>query len=307
MMRSLLTFLTIVGPTLLCGLPAMAQQLEPRAYSISPTGVNIAIVAYGYSTGDLSFDPSLPIDSVSAQIHTPVLGYFRSLNVLGRSANISVAVPYAGGNLQGNYLGSFTSVYRSGLGDAVVRFGINLYGGQAMNLRQFASYRQRTNIGVSVTATAPTGQYDPAIALNIGSNRWAVKPEAGISHRFKRRFILDAYTGVWLFQDNQKFYPGNNLLSRAPIFSEQFHLSYDIKPRLWVAFDANFYAGGQGTVNGVLNNDRQSNSRVGGTISVPVTRRQSVKFAYAVGAYTTIGGKFRTFSFAYQYLWGAGL
>jgi len=42
-------------------------------------------------------------------------------------------------------------------------------------------------------------------------------------------------------------------------------------------------------------------------ISVSVTRRQSMKFAYAVGAYTTIGGVFRTFSFAYQYLWGAGL
>jgi hypothetical protein len=133
-----------------------------------------------------------------------------------------------------------------------------------------------------------------------------VKPEVGISHRFKRRFILDAYAGIWLFQDNHKFFP-NNLLNRAPMLTTQYHLSYDIKPRLWVGFDANFYSGGQGTVNGVLNNDRQKNSRIGGTISVPVTCRQSMKFAYAVGAYTTIGGAFRTFSFGYQYLWGAGL
>ena len=305
-MRLLLNFVTIVGCSLVSDLPAMAQQLDPRAYSISPTGVNIAILAYGYSTGDLSFDPSLPVDSVTAQIHTPVLGYFRSLNVLGRSANISVAAPYAAGKLQGNYLGEFTSITRSGLGDGVARFAINLYGGPAMGLKQFASYRQRTNIGVSVTVTAPTGQYDPAKAINVGSNRWAAKPEVGMSHHFKGRFILDAYAGVWLFTDNHKFFP-DKLLSRAPMFTTQYHLSYDIKPRLWVGFDANFYAGGQGTINGVPSDDRQKNSRVGGTISVPVTRRQSMKFAYAVGAYTTIGGAFQTFSFAYQYLWGAGL
>jgi hypothetical protein len=33
-------------------------------------------MACGYSKGDLSFDPSLPVDSVTDQIHTPVLGYF---------------------------------------------------------------------------------------------------------------------------------------------------------------------------------------------------------------------------------------
>jgi len=286
---------------------ALAQQLDARAYSVSPTGVNIALLGYGRSTGDLSFDPSLPIDQSSAQINTLGAGYFRSINVFGRSANVAVAIPYAVGNLQGNYLGEFIQAYRSGLTDAYTRFAINLYGAKAMNLEEFASYRQRTNIGVSLIVSAPTGQYDPAKAVNIGANRWAFKPEVGVSHAFRKtRLVLDAYQGIWLYTANHNFL-GGGTRTQQPIVITQFHLSYDVTPRLWVALDANYFRGGRTTVDGVSRNDLQSNSRIGATISVPVTRRQSIKFAYAFGAYTTIGGDFKTFSFGYQYLWGAGL
>jgi len=58
------------------------------------------------------------------------------------------------------------------------------------------------------------------------------------------------------------------------------------------------------SVNGVRGNDLQRNSRVGGTLSIKLDRRQSLKFAYSRGAFTTIGADFQTLSVAYQYLWG---
>ena len=76
-----------------------AQQLDPRAYSVSPTGVHFLIANYGYSTGDLNFDPSLPING-SAQIHNVTTGYVRSIGVAGRTANVSALLPYVLGNLQ---------------------------------------------------------------------------------------------------------------------------------------------------------------------------------------------------------------
>jgi hypothetical protein len=298
--------LTVLTLNLVAGVTAFAQQLEPRAYSTSPTGVNMAILAYGYSAGDLNFDPSLPVDNASARINSIAIAYFRSINALGRSANVTVALPYTFGHLQGDYLGVFLPIYRSGMSDISVRFAINLYGARAMQLKEFASYRQRTNIGASIAVSAPTGQYDPAKLINIGANRWALKPEVGVSHAFRNtRWILDAYAGAWLYT------PNNNLnglrRTQSPIASAQFHLSYDFGRRLWAAFDANLFRGGRTALNGVKRNDLQTNSRVGGTISVPLTRRQSVKFAYARGAYTTIGGDFQTFSFSYQYLWGGGM
>jgi hypothetical protein len=283
-----------------------AQQLDPRAYSVSPTGVNIAIASYGYSTGDLSFDPSLPIDSASAQIHNAVAGYFRSINVAGRPANVSIAVPYVFGHLQGKVLDSFTQIYRSGLTDSFARFAVNLYGAKAMKLREFATYRQRTNVGVSVVISTPVGQYDPAKAINVGTNRWSFKPEVGLSHAFRKtRLILDAYAAVWLYTANNNFQ--GHTRTQEPIYNSQFHLSYDIKPRLWAAFDANFYRGGRTAIDDVERNDQQRNSRIGGTVSVPVAKRQSFKLSYATGAFTTIGGAFQTVSVGYQHLWGGGL
>lgn len=284
----------------------IAQQLEPRAYSVSPTGVNIAIAGYGYSAGDLNFDPSLPIDSGSGRINVVSAAYFRSMNVLGRSANTTIALPYSWGHLQGNYMGAFTPLYRSGWMDPFARFAINLYGAPAMNLKEFAAWRPKTTIGASLTFSAPLGQYDPVKLINIGTNRWAFKPEIGISRRIGRsRLLLDAYAGAWLYTANTNFQGRRR--TQKPIASLQFHASYDIKPRWWIALDANFFRGGRTSIGGIERNDLQSNSRLGATFALPLSKRQSMKFSYAAGAYTTIGGNFRTLTFAYQYLWGGGL
>jgi len=73
--------------------PVNGQDLEPRTYSISPVGVNITLFSYSYPSGDVEFDPSLPIEDVKAKLNILTLGYFKSLNFFGRSANISGLVP----------------------------------------------------------------------------------------------------------------------------------------------------------------------------------------------------------------------
>jgi hypothetical protein len=76
---------------------------------------------------------------------------------------------------------------------------------------------------------------------------------------------------------------------------------------LWIAVDVNFYSGGTTTVDGRRNLDLQKNSRIGATFSFPLGARQSVKFAFSRGAYTTIGADFISLVAGYQVLWGAGL
>ena len=145
---------------------------------------------------------------------------------------------------------------------------------------------------------------DPNKLINIGSNRWAFKPELGLSHA-TGRWILDFYAGAWLFTANNNF--RGQVREQKPIGTTQFHLSYNLRRRLWVGFDANFFVGGRTSVDGVRRLDLQRNSRVGTTVSVPLSRRQSVKVALSTGAFTTIGADFNAFAIGYQYLWGAGL
>lgn len=285
---------------LLIARPAAGQELEPRAYSVSPAGTNFIVIAYGRSFGDIAFDPSLPIEDASATINGVSPGYFRSINFLGRSANVTLVTPYSWGTLEGTIAGEFQSVRRSGLRDPYLRFAVNLYGAPSMDAKDFASYRPRTIVGASLAIVAPLGQYDPAKLINLGTNRWSFKPEIGVS-RTSGRVSLDFYGGVWLFTDNNNF--RGRTREQAPIASGQFHLSYTVKPRMWVAFDANVYAGGQTRVNGVPGSDLQRNSRLGGTFSLPLGRQQSVKVSYSRGAITTVGADFQAIGVAYQYLW----
>jgi hypothetical protein len=282
-----------------------AQELEPNAYSLSPTGVNLFLATYNHSGGDLTFDPALPIEDANARINTAAIGYGRTFGLGGRLAQVGIAVPYSVGRLEGLYIGEYAKAHRSGLKDAAVRFAVNLVGAPAMGLKEFASFRRKTILGLSLSVVSPLGQYSPGRIINIGTNRWSFKPELGLSHA-AGKWTLDVYAGVWLFTPNSNFSNGKQR-TQDPIGSFQFHLIRTLRPRMWIAFDSNYYTGGRTSVNGVINQDLQRNSRIGATFAVPLARRHGLKFSFSRGAYTTVGADFHAFGVAYQYTWGGGL
>jgi hypothetical protein len=265
-----------------------AQDLRPRAYVITPIHSNAIILGYAFSDGSVFFGSVLPISNALGRYSVPNISYYHSLSFFKRSANLTATLPYVVGTFQGEVKGSEQKIYRSGLADSIFRFSVNLMGGPAM---------------------APTGQYYPSHLINPGSNRWAFKPELGFSQRWGN-WILDTYGAAWLFTANTNYLTGSefskrrNTLTQAPIGAIEMHLSYDVKPRLWASIDGNYWYGGNTTVNGVFKvGTLQSNSRIGGTVSIPFTKHQSVKFSYSDGELARIGGTFQTVSFAWQYSW----
>ena len=285
--------------------PLKGQELEPRAYSVSPVGTNIALFSYSYPTGDVEFDPSVPIDNVKANLNVLTLGYFRSFNFLGRSASISAAIPYTDGKLEGVFFGNFQTVHRSGLRDPLIRVAVNLYGAPAMDLTQFSKYRQKRSLGASLTVVAPLGQYDGNTLINLGSNRWAFKPEIGVSQGLKERWILELDAGAWLFAANHNFLGVTR--TQTPIVSLQLHGVYTVRPHLWFSLDGNFYNGGRTTLAMIDRSDSRRGSRIGFTVAGPIARHQGLKFAYSRWVYATVGAKFNVFTLTYQVTWGEGL
>jgi hypothetical protein len=128
---------------------------------------------------------------------------------------------------------------------------------------------------MSLKVIAPTGQYDPTKLINLGSNRWSIKPELGVSQRWGH-WMLDGYASVWIFTKNPDFFsrnefsPGSSSQTQDPIAALETHLSYDVQPGLWVSLDANFWRGGRTSLDGVENPETlQQSSRVGVTASFP--------------------------------------
>jgi hypothetical protein len=241
------------------------------------------------------------LSDVQAELNAGILGYVRTFALFGRSASAGLALPYVQGDVAGNVGEERREVWRSGLGDSRLRLSVNLLGGPALTPAEFAKRVPQWTLGTSLTIVPPTGQYMPDKLVNIGSNRWSFKPEVGVSFPMGR-WYLEGYAGVWMFTDNDDFF-GGSLREQDPLKTFQAHVAYMFRPRLWLAFDANYYRGGRSTVDGTRGAEIFANSRVGLTLSIPASTRQSWKFTWSEGATTRLGGEFRTIGVAWQYLW----
>jgi hypothetical protein len=295
--RSVLMLLAVLNST-----SAAAQELEPRAYSASPIGTNFFLVGIGRSSGDVIFDPTVPISDVRADINAATIGVGRTFNLGGHLGLATAALPYVWGDIAGKVAETAQSITRAGLGDMRLKLSVNLLGIPALKPAEFVKAKPRTNIGASLTVAAPTGQYYPDKLINVGTNRWALKPEVGLSHPIDR-WAFDVSGGVWFFTSNNQFYLGTSTRSQEHLYVFQTHVSYNVTRRAWAAIDATWYAGADVSVDGGPPASRQNNARLGATLSLPVRRQQSIKFAFSTGASTRTGSDFTTVGVAWQYLW----
>jgi hypothetical protein len=285
-------------------LPACAQDIEPRAYSNAPIGVNFLIAGYAYTRGGLSFD-SLPITDANIKTSNAVIAYARVLDLWGMSGKFDVAVPYTWLSGTADYQGQPVQRVVSGFANPAFRLSINLYGAPALSLKEFADWEQDLIIGVSFRVVAPWSQYDDTRLVNIGTNRWSFKPEVGISKAIGP-WTLEGTAAVTIYTDNTNFY-GGNTLSQDPLYSLQGHVIYAFRSGVWASVDATYFAGGRTTLNGVLNNNLQQNWRIGATLALPVDRENSIKFYASNGVSARTGNSYELLGVAWQYRWGGGL
>src|SRR5262249_1906258 len=147
------------------------------------------------------------------------VGYYQTFGLFGHLASLGFGLPYLWGDAEGDVLESRRSVSRSGIGDARIRAAINLLGGPALTRQEVSSRKPTRALGASITVVAPTGQYDSDKLVNIGSNRWAVKPEIGF-YQPLGKWTFELAGGAWFFQDNDNYFGGQRR-EQEPVTSLQ--------------------------------------------------------------------------------------
>ncbi len=290
---------------LACARPASAQDLEPRAFSPAPVGLNFAAVGYGYSFGNVVLDPALPITDGKAKVHTTFAAYVRTIDFFGMSGKVDAVVPFvAHGKWTGLVDGVPDSTTRTGFGDPAFRLSVNFIGDPAMNVAEFSRYKQGTVVGASLQVKAPLGQYDPMKLINLGSNRWTFKPRVGISQTFDR-WIAEGHVTAWLFTDNPDAF--GSTISQDPLWAGDVHLARLFGDGIWASVDFGFIIGGRASTNGVESTVRQESARGGATLAIPINRRNSIKLLYYAGLYSDLGSDFDNLAIVWQYRWGGGI
>jgi len=285
---------------LLAHVLAAAQSLDPRAYSNLPVGLNFLLAGYAYSQGELAFN-SLPLQDARTRVHVLPVGYVRSLDVFGNAGNSALLLPLV--DLTGTATFEGAEVQRdvSGLADPTVRLAVNFYGAPALRPAEFAAWRQDLIVGASLTVTAPFGKYDEDRLVNIGSNRWSIKPELGVSQALGR-WTVELAAGVTWFTRNEEFFNGNTR-SQDPIYSLQAHVTRQLGRGTWGALSATYYEGGRNSFNGVENAETLGGTRLGLTLSLPVDRRNSIRLSAHSGIYARTGSDFEGVGVIWQHLW----
>jgi hypothetical protein len=301
-MRATLFLATLA---LVTGGPALAQEIEPRAYSNAPLGVNFVILGATYSDGALIFDPSVPL--VDARLKTPaaLFAYARVFGLWGQCAKVDVLVPYSW--LSGSALYKGDSIEREvdGFADPRVRLSVSFLGAPALPLKEFAAYRQDLIVAASLQVSLPVGQYDSTKLVNLGTHRWSYKLEGAVSKAWGP-WTLELTAAATLYGDNDDFF-GGMTREQDTLYAFQGHGVHNFRSGAWIALDATYYTGGRTTIDGELNDDLQQNWRGGATLALPVNRRNSVKLYASSGVSARTGSDYDLFGIGWQYRWGGGL
>lgn len=284
---------------------AHAGEIEPRAYVNTPVGINFLLTGYAYTDGGLSTTGSSPVKDAQLTIHTGIVAYARTLDVWGKSGKFDVILPYSALSGSAMVRGQPRERKVSGLHDPLFRFSVNFYGAPALSLKEFAGYEQDLLIGASVQVSAPLGQYDKDKLVNLGNNRWFIKPDIGISKAW-RPVTLELSAGAFFFTKNDDYFGGRSL-KQDPILTTQVHATYDLGRGMWGALSWTCDYGGRTTIDGVGSDDLQNNSRVGATFALPVNRNNSVKLYGSTSLHTSAGKDFNLLGVLWQYRWGSGL
>ncbi len=291
---------------LLAAMPvARAQEIEPRAFSNIPVGVNFLIAGYAYTTGGLSFDPSVPVTNAELDTSNVVLAYARSLDLWGMSAKFDAILPFT--SLSGTAESEGQPVEREvdGMGDPKLRLSVNFYGAPALRLPEFRSYEQGLIVGGSLQVSVPLGQYDSSRVINLGTNRWSFKPELGVSKALGP-VTLEASAAATFYTDNTDFL-GGRTRAQDPIYSFQGHAIYGFDSGIWTSLDVTYFTGGRTEIDGEKGDDLQRNWRLGATLSIPLSARNSIKFYGSSGVSARTGNNYDLLGIAWQYRFGGGV
>lgn len=262
--------------------PAAAQDIEPRRWSVLPVGTNILGVGHAYTSGDIAFDPLLNVEGATVNVRTWGLSYLHAFRAFGRPARIDVQLAQQHARWKGLLDGSPREVDRRGLDDPSIRLSVNLLGPPAMDAKSLRAFHAANPVytvaGAALAVRLPLGEYQRDKLLNLGQNRFVIRPQAGLVHR-RGPWSFELTGSVFFYTDNDAF-NRNQTRAQDPLFAGQTHVVYTGDSGWWVSAGAAYAGGGESSVDGVRKDDARRELLYGVSAGAPLNRRISVKIAY---------------------------
>jgi hypothetical protein len=136
-----------------------------------------------------------------------------------------------------------------------------------------------TVVGAAIAVTVPVGEYFEDKLLNLGQNRFVIRPQVGMVHT-RGQWSYELTSSVFFFTDNDEFY-GDSTREQNPLYAVQGHVIHSFKkPGYWAAMSAGYGIDGKSSINGTTANDSRRVFVSALSLGMPLGSRQGLKFAY---------------------------
>lgn len=262
---------------------SFSQELTPRRWSHLPVDKNFAGLAYVYTDAEIFIDPVLQVEDLQADIQTLAFRYIHSFEFMGKTTRFDIGQSVQDGTWNGLLQGEPATATRRGLSDTKLRISSVLYGAPPLKGEAFKKYRQsvyesETLIGAAIILQLPTGDYSSDNLINLGSNRFTIRPQLGVVHQ-RRNWTYELSTSAWLYTDNNQFWEGTKR-EQDPFYTLQGHLIYTFKPGIWISASTGYGIGGQNKINGQHKADAGRNFAFSAAAGYALTSRLGLSLTY---------------------------
>jgi hypothetical protein len=225
---------------------ATAQDLEPRRWTHFPEGTNTLALGYAGQNAEIFFNPLIGITDGTANLNAWLVRFGHTFSWSGRTTRIDGTLPYLSGLWQG--LADNEPAQRSirAGGDPWLRLSVNLMGAPSLDpeaLQEYvAEHPVRTVVGASLAIGLPLGSYDARELINIGQNRYTLRPQFGVLH-LRNQWSYELTGSVFLFSENPEFLEDIKL-SQGPVWAIQGHVSRNFGSNAWASVGLAYAKGG---------------------------------------------------------------
>ncbi|MBN9363026.1 MULTISPECIES: transporter [unclassified Devosia] len=253
-----------------------------RAYHLRPGGASDISLALNVIHAE---DTRLGLGDTTLDVWALTPTYRTTFDVMGNVGFVLIGLPVGGMTFD-----SLAGTIDTGIaqGDLVLGAGLGLAGMPALAPMDYAMHKPGFQAMVEGKLFLPTGDYDANRMVNLGQNRWSFQASLPISYALGDNMIDPELTTfeirpvLQVFGDNEDPFVGTgaNVMSQAPIFGVEGHITRNFGNSVWAAIDGYYETGGETSFDGVGQGDGLETLALGATLGLVLSQNVATRLSY---------------------------
>ena len=264
-----------------------------RAYHLRPEGSSDLSLTMTMLHGEGTVEVLGPPEASELSVNVLTPAYHHTFDLMGNVGTFLIGMPV--GNLNFSSTSGFINA-DTGLshGDMFVGGVWGLVGMPSLSGMEYVQHKPGFQASIAGRLFLPTGGYDPDRSASLGGNRWSLQASLPMSFVLGDSMIDPELTTfeirplVHIFGDNEDPFGGADVVSQAPIFGVEGHITRNFGNSVWAGLDGYYEIGGETSADGVARGDELETLAFGATLGVVFSPSFAMRYSYRQLVYSNV-------------------